>query len=140
MSERDTSKEWKEDRPRLVQSVGGDGASGGPSFTPPLSGRGRLPWLRNLLVAAKMNVTGADTMKAGSALAERTGAHLSVVSVIEPSKAPEQVELEKGQVSEWIGSQQKQVRGFVETEFESADYKPKLASRRKVIDRSAIKT
>lgn len=83
------------------------------------------PRISNLLVAAKMNVTGADAMKAGAALAERAGAHLSVISVIEPRQTPEPLNPEEGQRSEWMESMRNRIRRFIKTEFEGIGYEPK---------------
>ena len=77
-------------------------------------------------MAAKMNVRGADTIKVGAALAERTGSNLSVISVTKPPKAPEQLNLEEGQVSESVDPQQILVRRPDKTEFERAGNELKL--------------
>lgn len=121
-----TPEGWKRKGSSFGHSAGGDRAPKGPGATHSSSRGIRLPWLRNLLVAAKMNVTGVDTMKAGAALAKRTGADLSVISVIKPSRSPERPDLERGSVAEWVESQRNRIRRFVETELARVDCEPKL--------------
>ena len=65
-------------------------------------------------------------MTAGAALAERTGAELSVISIVEPSRSPERFPLAEGRGSEWVESQRNQVRGFVGKELEQGGFKPAL--------------
>lgn len=106
--------------------MGRNQSSGGPSFPPSFPGSGRLPWLTNLLVATKLNVGGADAVNAGAALAERTGAKLSVISVVEPPGSPERLPPAEGRISEWLDSQRSRVRKFVEKELDQTGFKPRL--------------
>jgi nucleotide-binding universal stress UspA family protein len=126
MKEWVTPEGWKRKGPAAGHSVGGDPTSVGPVVAP-FSSRGiRLPWLRNLLVAAKMNVTGVDTIKAGAALAKRTGADLSVISVIKPSMSLARADPEEGSAPEWVESEKNRIRRFVETELAKVGCEAKL--------------
>ena len=91
-----------------------------------VSGVSKTPPLRNIVVATDLSVGGKAAVTAGAALAERAGAKLSVVSVVEPPKSPELQHPTEPGIAEWVNSQQDLVRMKVGLELEEAGLRSTL--------------
>jgi nucleotide-binding universal stress UspA family protein len=79
-----------------------------------------IPKLRNIVAATDLSVGGSTAMMAGAVLAERNGAKLSVVSIVQPPNSSDLPQAADPGISEWVDSQQDRVRRRVEIELDRA--------------------
>jgi nucleotide-binding universal stress UspA family protein len=75
---------------------------------------------RNVVVATDLSVGGASAVTAGAEIARKTGARLSVISIVEPPRCPELILPVEPGIGKWLGSQQDWVRQMIENELEKA--------------------
>jgi nucleotide-binding universal stress UspA family protein len=126
MIEPETQGRSEDEDFRAVPEADGGRKPGGSSPIRAVPVRGKPSWVRNLLVAVRPDMSGSSALNAGAALAERTGAKLSAVSVVEALGSSEQVPPEADRVSEEVDSQSARVRTALEQKLERAGLKPKF--------------
>lgn len=85
-----------------------------------------IPKLRNIVSATDLSLGGTTAIMAGADVAERSGAQLSVVSIVEPHQYPDLLHAAEPGIAEWVDSQQDRIRRSVERELERADLRDAL--------------
>ncbi len=100
--------------------VGDDPKSEVRGSTAEVSGTNTAPKLRSIVAATDLSAGGTAAVNAGAALAKRSGARFSVISIVEPPQGQDLLHPAGPGMAGWVDFRQDEVRRDAEIELEEA--------------------